>query len=123
MIELMPSPTIPNTWVAPHAIKVSTTMSDVVSSGPKSVEGCAETAASVSEGQFALPGVITLPANTAYYLVSQETPGGDRWATSNTTITTTPAATCNGALLSNASSWTLRPPANSTFGPVNLKYQ
>jgi hypothetical protein len=25
--------------------------------------------------------------------------------------------------LSNASSWTLRPPANTTFGPVNLKYQ
>ncbi|MEO8426812.1 MAG: Ig-like domain-containing protein, partial [Verrucomicrobiota bacterium] len=77
-------------------------------------------------GQFtyvALANAITLPANTAYYLVSQETSGGDKWATSNTTITTTPAATCNGALLSNSASWTFRPPANTTFGPVNLKYQ
>ena len=68
-------------------------------------------------------GPLSLAANTAYYLVSSESPGGDRWATSNTTITTTPVATCNGALLSNGASWTLRPPANTTFGPVNFKYQ
>ena len=77
-------------------------------------------------GQFtyaSLANAITLPANTAYYLVSLETPGSDRWATSNTTVTTTAAATCNGALLSNGSSWTLRLPANTTFGPVNFKYQ
>jgi len=77
-------------------------------------------------GQFtyvSLANAITLPANTAYYLVSLETPGGDKWATSNTTVTTTPAATCNGALLSNGPSWTLRPPANTAFGPVNFKYQ
>jgi len=77
-------------------------------------------------GQFtyvSLANAITLPANTAYYVVSLETPLGDRWATSNTTVTTAPAATCNGALLSNGASWTFRPPANTTFGPVNFKYQ
>jgi hypothetical protein len=76
-------------------------------------------------GQFkyvSLANSITLPANTAYYLVSQEIPGGDRWATSTTTVATTPAATCNGALLSNSASWTLRLPANTCFGPLSFLY-
>jgi hypothetical protein len=76
-------------------------------------------------GQFkyvSLANAITLPANTAYYLVSQETPGGDSWATSTTTISTTSVATCNGSLFSNAPSWTLRTPANTSFGPVSFLY-
>jgi hypothetical protein len=76
-------------------------------------------------GQFkyvSLANAITLPANTAYYLVSQETPGGDSWATSTTTISTTFVATCDGSLFSNAPNWTLRTPANTCFGPVSFLY-
>ena len=41
-----------------------------------------------ASGQFVygtLPGTITLPANSSYYLVSLETPGGDQWAYDDTT--------------------------------------
>jgi hypothetical protein len=43
----------------------------------------------------ALAAPITLAANTAYYLVSQETSGGDQWYDSNTVLTTTTLATVN----------------------------
>jgi hypothetical protein len=42
-----------------------------------------------------LAAPITLAANTAYYLVSQETSGGDQWYDSNTVLTTTTLATVN----------------------------
>jgi hypothetical protein len=105
-----------------HAVKLinASNGADVVGGGVSIVMAGGAT------GQFtyvSLTNALTLPANTAYHLVSQETSGGDRWATSDTTITTTPVATCNGALFSNSASWTLRLPANTTFGPVNLKYQ
>ena len=78
-----------------------------------------------SAGQFvygALPGAITLLANTRYYLVSQESPGGDQWAYDDTSVTTIPAATCDGPALSNAyGGWTLRLVPNTTFVPVNFK--
>jgi hypothetical protein len=48
MIELMPSPTIPNTWVAPHSINVSTRISDVFMSAPAAGVGWAVTSACVS---------------------------------------------------------------------------
>jgi hypothetical protein len=69
---------------------------------------------------FASP--VTLAANTSYYLVSQETPGGDQWYRETTVVTTTTVATCNGAILNNGGSWTLRTPANTTFGPVDFTY-
>ncbi|MEO8426037.1 MAG: Ig-like domain-containing protein, partial [Verrucomicrobiota bacterium] len=78
-----------------------------------------------SAGQFVygiLPGAITLLANTRYYLVSQETPGGDQWAYDNTRVTTTSAATCDGPALKNANGgWILRLVPNTTFVPVNFK--
>ncbi len=46
----MPSPTIPNTSVAPHVISVSTRMSDVFRSLSKRGAGCGEIAAATSEG-------------------------------------------------------------------------
>ena len=76
-------------------------------------------------GQFKyvpLPTAITLTDNRSYYLVSLEIPGGDTWATSETSLTTTAVASCNGPILNGTGSWTLRTPANTTFGPVDLKY-
>src|SRR5439155_16473981 len=46
----------------------------------------------------------------------------DRWATEYTAVTTTPVASCAGAILSNSSAWTFRLPANTTFGPLDFKY-
>ena len=75
-------------------------------------------------GQFkyALLSGLTLAANTSYYVVSLEASGGDKWATDNTQVTPTTAATCDGAILSKPGGWTFRLPANTTFGPVNLVY-
>jgi len=76
-------------------------------------------------GQFTyvnLPAPITLSANTPYYLVSQESPGGDQWAVETTTVTTTSEATCDGAILGKPGNWTIRPGANTLFVPVDFKY-
>jgi hypothetical protein len=56
-------------------------------------------------GQFKyalLSSPLTLAANTSYYVVSLETSGGDKWATSNTQVSPTTAATCDGAILSSS---------------------
>jgi len=78
-----------------------------------------------SAGQFVygtLPSAVMLSANTRYYLVSQETAGGDQWGHDNTTVTTASNATCDGPVLSDANGgWTLRLVPNTTFGPVNFK--
>jgi hypothetical protein len=69
-----------------------------------------------------LPTPVVLPANTSYYLVSQEIIGGDTWASQNTRVTTTSAAVCNGSILNSGSGWTFKNPANTTYGPVSFSY-
>ena len=49
MIELMPSPTTPKQWVAPHEIRVSIMISAVVKSGANCGEGWTVTTPKVSE--------------------------------------------------------------------------
>ena len=56
----------------------------------------------------ALAAPVTLTANTAYYLVSQETSGGDQWYDSNTILTTTTKATVNNAVSRPNNSWVAR---------------
>src|SRR6185369_16904131 len=65
---------------------------------------------------------VILSANTSYYLVSQETLGGDVWANETTTVTTKSVATCNGAMYNSTGSWTFRVGANTTFGPLDFLY-
>jgi hypothetical protein len=75
-------------------------------------------------GQFKYVGLgspINLTANTSYYVVSQESSGGDQWADDTTTVTTSGVASCDGAIL-NPGSWSFRPPANTTFVPVSFMY-
>ena len=55
MMELIPSPTTPKQWVAPHEMRVSTMMSAVVNSGPNSGDGCGTMLDSLSDG-FDDPG-------------------------------------------------------------------
>jgi hypothetical protein len=78
-----------------------------------------------SAGQFVygtLSSAVTLSANTRYYLVSQETAGGDQWGHDNTTVTTASNATCDGPVLSDPyGGWTLRLVPNTTFGPLNFR--
>ena len=81
--------------------------------------------AGAASGQFkyaSLPRTVTLPANTAYYLVSSETQGGDSWYSSNTSLTTTSVATCFGGVFWNGSHWATQGGTNNSFVPVSFTY-
>jgi hypothetical protein len=81
--------------------------------------------AGATAGQFkyaSLPRTVTLPSNTAYYLVSSETQGGDSWYSSNTSLTTTSVATCFGGVFWSGSNWTVQGGLNNSFVPVSFTY-
>lgn len=72
----------------------------------------------------ALASPVTLSANTAYYIISQETSGGDQWYDGGSTLTyATSVATVNQAVYSgNAPPYTLGWNANNCYVPVAFKY-
>lgn len=71
----------------------------------------------------ALPAPVTLAANTAYYIASQETSGGDQWYDAATVLTTTSAAVVNSAVQRPGTTWVVSGGANNSFGPVDFKYE
>jgi hypothetical protein len=78
-------------------------------------------------GQFkytALNSPIVLSGGGNYYLVSEETTGGDFWYDYNSTVTTAPVATDLTAIYgSGGAVWNPIGLAGQTFGPVDFKYQ
>jgi hypothetical protein len=77
-------------------------------------------------GQFsyaALGSPVTLAANTAYYLVSAETSGGDPWYDLDTTITSTSVGSNNGPVYGSGSWTVIGSLAGQAYVPVNFKYQ
>ncbi len=77
-------------------------------------------------GTFAyatLSSPVTLSANTAYYVVTQETFGGDSWYDFNSYVQTTSAATATSAVYSiSSSSYVTLGSAGQSYGPVDFKY-
>jgi hypothetical protein len=71
---------------------------------------------------IALAAPVTLAANTAYYVVSQETSGGDQWYDFNTVLTTTNVAVVNNAIQRPSNSWVAAGGANNSYVPVDFKY-
>ena len=71
---------------------------------------------------LALAAPVTLAANTAYYVVSQETSGGDQWYDFNTVLTTTSVAVVNNAIQRPNNSWIAAGGANNSYVPVDFKY-
>ena len=78
----------------------------------------------------AIPGAITyvplsspvvLTAGHSYYLLTQETSGGDQWYDTNTALQTTGAATVTGSMYGTGT-WLVGFPGNRTYGPVDFKY-
>jgi len=71
----------------------------------------------------ALDAPITLAANTAYYLVSNETNGGDQWYEGNSALVydANVAAVQTAYTPNNGANWVLYNPACS-FGPLAFKY-
>lgn len=78
----------------------------------------------VTAGQFqyvSLPGSVTLAANTAYYLVSQEALGGDKWY-EHGALSSTSVATVNSSVYFYNGSWFSVDASNTSYGPPNLLY-
>lgn len=100
-----------------HAVKVvnATTGLDV-GSVSLNMAGC-------TAGQFKYGSLssLSLPAGTAYYLVSQESSGGDQWYDYGT-LTTTSAAAVNGSVYSNGASWAVIATPNTSYVPLSLLY-
>ncbi len=70
----------------------------------------------------ALSVPITLLPNTAYYLVSQESAGGDRWYDYGTIVTTN-AATISSSEYMLGSSWFAAGTVSTSYVPLNFQYQ
>jgi len=69
-----------------------------------------------------LAAPVTLAANTAYNLVSQEVSGGDQWYEGNTALTfDSSVASLRTIYSGNGVNWTLYN-QNCSYGPVNFKY-
>ena len=77
-------------------------------------------------GQFqyaALSSPVALAAGATYYVVSQETAGGDKWYDMNTLIATTTAAAQDAAVWSYGSGqWNLEGTPGQAYVPVDFQY-
>jgi hypothetical protein len=74
-------------------------------------------------GQFvytALPTPITLGANAPYYLVTQESSGGDRWYDYGAIVTNS-MATVNSAVYASSGPWMPIGATPLSYGPLNFK--
>jgi Divergent InlB B-repeat domain len=100
-----------------HTVEVFSTAAADVGSVSVNMAGC-------TGGQFVygtLTSPITLLANTTYYLVSQETSGGDTWYDHDSLITTSVAAE-NGSIYSgDGINFSAGSGANTSYGPVNFQ--
>lgn len=71
-----------------------------------------------------LPASVTLPANTSYYIVSQEFQGGDTWYDSNGTVDNRSVATINAAVSSpdGVTGWNVGTIPGRSYGLLNFQY-
>ncbi len=77
-----------------------------------------------ASGQFqyvSLPSAVTLQANTAYYLVTQELFGGDQWYDYGTVSTTSSAAVNSAVYSPDGTTWVTLGDINTSYVPPNLK--
>lgn len=70
------------------------------------------------------PGPVVLNPNTEYYVLSQETLGGDQWYDLDTTVVTANVATVTSAVFSDGvgGTFTRGGGAGHTYGPVDLLF-
>ncbi|MDZ4289388.1 MAG: DNRLRE domain-containing protein, partial [Prosthecobacter sp.] len=104
-----------------HTIKLVDAATDAdVPGGSVSI---ATAGAPVGIKYVALTAPITLAANTAYYLVSQETNGGDQWYEGNTSLTyNSTVVTVNNAVYSSGTTYVAAYSANNCYVPLSFRY-
>jgi len=105
---------------AVHTVKLMTAAGANVAGGAVSV---ATNGAPAGFKYVSLPAPITLAANTDYYLVSNETSGGDQWYEGNTALSFDPdvATTRTAFTGNNGANWT-HYNYNCSYGPVSFTY-
>ena len=75
--------------------------------------------------RHALPGAVTLRANTTYYLASEETAASDAWYDYDTRVVTASVASQRGVVYAFAGSpanWVAGGGQGMTYGPVSFLY-
>jgi RHS repeat-associated protein len=102
-----------------HTVKLVTASTGVdVSGGSVSVN---TSGASTNRFLYAdLASPIQLAANSAYYLVSLETNGGDKWYQNDTVVSPGPGLTVTHAVHGSGGSYWTSGTANNGYGPVSL---
>ncbi|MFA7342760.1 MAG: hypothetical protein WC003_00515 [Terrimicrobiaceae bacterium] len=114
-------------WVVSGNTQTHTVKLVLASSGADVSGGSVSVAtAGAPAGQFkyaALAAPVTLSANTAYYVVSRETNGGDQWCNPGPLTYNTSVATMNGLVSSatHTAPWSTGGPANNSYIPVSFK--
>src|SRR5579872_1834357 len=97
-----------------------------VATGADVAGGSAVVTMTGSAGQFvyaSLLSPIVLNANSTYYVLSQETAGGDQWYDFNTTATTASAASLNGAVWGGGAPYGfVLGTAGRMYVPVDFQY-
>jgi len=76
-------------------------------------------------GQFkyvSLGSPVTLQANTAYYLVTQEANGGDQWYDTGSVSSTTAAAVNSSIYSYDSVNWNPYNTVNTSYVPANFQY-
>jgi hypothetical protein len=106
-----------------HTVKIaSVTTGQDIPGGSAAVNTTLGSTGNFVYGTLANP--VTLNANTAYYVVSQETDKGDQWYDYyNTTLQTKNVATVNSAVRNSGSSYVVvGASAGKSYGPVDFNY-
>src|SRR6202044_1689683 len=105
-----------------HTVEIVTaSSSQAVTGGSVTISMAGGTAGSFVYAN--LPSTVTLNANTTYYILSQETSGGDQWYDINTTITTSAVALEIGAVWSqNGTTYSPIGSAGQAYVPVDFLY-
>lgn len=69
-----------------------------------------------------LASPVTLNPNASYFVVGQETMGGDQYYDNDTMILTTSAAVATSSIYGDGTSYLADGPAGQTYGPVDFQY-
>jgi len=70
-----------------------------------------------------LSAPVVLESKKAYYIVTEETAGKDKWCDFDTRIIHTSAAVCNNLIFKLDGKWVGDSAQSSPFGPVDFKYE
>ena len=102
-------------------VQIVNASGQVLSGGSATVSTAAGSAGSFLYANLTSP--VTLNANTTYYIVSQETSGGDQWYDINTTIQTANVASeTTGVWSPDGVTYNLYGSPDESYGPLSFLY-